>query len=93
MPDCFGFGAALPSVAAHAGIKGFTTQKLSWGSAYGLPFDLGIFKGIDGSEIFASLNARSYRYKFTGDLRADLSVIDRIADNASRARLPWSHLL
>lgn len=93
LPDCFGFGAALPSVAAHAGLKGFTTQKLSWGSAYGLPFDLGIFKGIDGSEIFASLNARSYRYKFTGDLRADLSVIDRIADNASRAKLPWSNHL
>lgn len=93
LPDCFGFGAALPAVIRHAGLKGFTTQKLSWGSAYGLPFDLGIYKGIDGSEIFASLNARSYRYKFTGDIRADLSVIDRIADNAQMADLPWSNHL
>ena len=40
LPDCFGFGYALPSIMKHAGLKGFTTQKLSWGSAYGVPFDL-----------------------------------------------------
>jgi len=31
LPDCFGFPASLPSVLAHAGIKGFSTQKLSSG--------------------------------------------------------------
>lgn len=93
LPDCFGFGYAMPSIAKHCGLKGFTTQKLSWGSAYGLPFDLGILKGPDSSEIFASLNARSYRYKFTGDIRADISVINRIADNAQKAKLPWANHL
>lgn len=93
LPDCFGFGWALPSIMNHAGIKGFTTQKLSWGSAYGLPFDLGIWKGPDGKEAFVSLNAKSYRYKFTGDIRADLSVIGGIADNYSKGHLPWvNHL-
>ncbi|MFC1661839.1 alpha-mannosidase, partial [Gemmatimonadota bacterium] len=29
LPDCFGFPASLPSILAHAGIKGFSTQKLS----------------------------------------------------------------
>lgn len=93
LPDCFGFGWTLPSIMNHAGIKGFTTQKLSWGSAYGLPFDLGIWKGPDGKEAFVSLNAKSYRYKFTGDIRADLSVIGSIADNYSKGHLPWANHL
>ncbi|MCD7797660.1 MAG: hypothetical protein LUG95_08785, partial [Clostridiales bacterium] len=93
LPDCFGFGKALPSIIKNAGLNGFTTQKLSWGSAYGLPFDLGVWKGTDGSEIYTSLNAKSYRYKFTDDVRADLSVIDRIADNSSKASLSWANHL
>ena len=68
LPDCFGFGYALPAVIKHSGLNGFTTQKLSWGSAYGLPFDIGIWKGVDASEIFASTDARSYRYKFIYDI-------------------------
>ena len=27
LPDCFGFGWALPSIIAHANLMGFTTQK------------------------------------------------------------------
>ena len=53
LPDCFGFGWALPSVAAHCGLKGFTTQKLSWGSAYGVPFDIGKWYGPNGKYIYA----------------------------------------
>ena len=93
LPDCFGFGAALPSIISHAGLKGFTTQKLSWGCANGLPFDIGRWKGLDGSEIYTCLNARSYRYKFSGDVRGDLSIINRIADNAGNAQLPWANHL
>lgn len=93
LPDCFGFGKALPSVASHCGLLGFTTQKLSWGSANGLPFDLGRWVGVDKSEIFACLNARSYRYKFSGDIRADISVINKIADNSSNSNLPWANHL
>src|SRR5687768_7359243 len=33
LPDSFGFPASLPSILAHAGIKGFSTQKLTWNSA------------------------------------------------------------
>src|SRR5271165_6852119 len=33
LPDCFGFPASLPSILAHAGVKGFSTQKLVWGSS------------------------------------------------------------
>lgn len=31
LPDCFGFRYALPSIAAHMGLIGFSTQKLVWG--------------------------------------------------------------
>src|SRR5579872_5463529 len=33
LPDCFGFPASLPSILAAAGVKGFSTQKLTWGSS------------------------------------------------------------
>lgn len=31
LTDCFGFRYALPSIAAHMGLNGFSTQKLVWG--------------------------------------------------------------
>lgn len=30
LPDCFGFGYTLPTIAVHCGLKGFSTQKLQW---------------------------------------------------------------
>lgn len=64
LPDCFGFGFALPSVMHHANLKGFTTQKLTWGSAYGMPFNIGRWRGVDGNEVFAVLNPGSYSRPF-----------------------------
>ena len=31
LTDCFGFRYSLPSIAAHMGLNGFSTQKLAWG--------------------------------------------------------------
>ena len=45
LPDCFGFPASLPSVLAHCGLRGFSTQKLTWGSAVGIPFNIGVWEG------------------------------------------------
>lgn len=30
LPDCFGFGWTLPTVASHCGLIGFSSQKLDW---------------------------------------------------------------
>ena len=60
LPDCFGFGWALPSIAHHAELKGFSTQKLSWGSAYKVPFDLGKWYGVDGNYIYAAIKMNAY---------------------------------
>ncbi|MGN0533666.1 MAG: glycoside hydrolase family 38 C-terminal domain-containing protein [Eubacterium sp.] len=65
LPDCFGFGWALPSIAHHANLKGFTTQKLAWGSAYGIPFDLGKWYGPDGEYIYANCNPHDYYFTLT----------------------------
>ena len=60
LPDCFGFPSALPSLLAHCGIRGFSTQKLTWGSANGIPFNVGEWTGPDGNSVIAALNALAY---------------------------------
>lgn len=84
LPDCFGFPASLPSILAHAGIKGFSTQKLNaaWQPAphvggpdspektpEGIPFNVGIWEGPDGKTVIAALNPGDYG----GDVLTDLS--------------------
>lgn len=80
LPDCFGFGWALPTVAAHANLLGFTTQKLTWGSAYGTPFDIGRWYGVDGKFIFASVNPGAYDKPFR-KIRASHFLQKKLADN------------
>src|SRR5215471_313615 len=71
LPDCFGFGFALPSIARHSGMSTFTTQKLTWGSSYGIPFPLGRWKGSDGSTVVAALNPGDYVTKIRSDISVD----------------------
>lgn len=71
LPDCFGFGFALPSIAAHSGLFAFTTQKLTWGSSYGIPFPIGRWRGVDGSEVVAALNPGAYVTKIQSDVSSD----------------------
>lgn len=68
LPDCFGFGFALPAIAAHCGLKSFSTQKLTWGRP--IPFPVGRWKGVDGSVILAELNPGDY----VTPLRTDIST-------------------
>jgi alpha-mannosidase len=85
LPDCFGFPASLPSILAHSGIKGFSTQKLTWGSSApaggpnspertpeGTPFNVGIWEGPDGKSLLAGLNPGSYSADITTDLSKPL---------------------
>ncbi|MEZ4386081.1 MAG: glycoside hydrolase family 38 C-terminal domain-containing protein [Candidatus Krumholzibacteriia bacterium] len=79
LPDCFGFGYALPSIMAHCGLAGFSTQKLTWGSAYGTPFDVGRWRGVDGSEVVAAVNPGAYVSVLEGDVSRDSTVVAAIA--------------
>lgn len=82
LPDCFGFPASLPTILAHSGVKGFSTQKLVWGSSApaggpesrertpeGTPFNVGVWVGPDGESVLAGLNPGSYG----SDIETDLS--------------------
>lgn len=93
LPDCFGFPASLPSILAHAGIKGFSTQKLTWNSAApvggrgsiqetprGIPFNVGYWQGPDGRGVIAALNPGSYG----GQIREDISKSPNITNPTAR---------
>jgi alpha-mannosidase len=84
LPDCFGFPASLPTILAHSGVKGFSTQKLVWGSSApgggrqslertpeGTPFNVGVWVGPDGESVLAGLNPGSY----SGGIETDLSKL------------------
>ena len=99
LPDCFGFPASLPSILAHAGIKGFSTQKLTWRSAVslggpnsieqtpeGIPFNVGFWQGPDGRGVIAALNPGSYG----GQIREDISKSPVIINpNARNNPVDW----
>jgi alpha-mannosidase len=83
LPDCFGFPASLPTILAHAGVKGFSTQKLSsaWQPApliggpdspektpEGIPFNVGVWEGPDGETVLAALNPGGYGSRIRSDL-------------------------
>ncbi|MCX5789814.1 MAG: alpha-mannosidase [Elusimicrobia bacterium] len=95
LPDCFGFPASLPSILAHAGLKGFSTQKLSWHSGArvggpgspedtpaGIPFNVGLWEGPDGRSVIAALNATDYN----GEVAEDISKSPAPPDAAAEKR-------
>lgn len=88
LPDCFGFGYALPSVAAHCGLKGFSSQKLSWGSAVPIPFqNLGRWIGPDGSSIVAALQPGAYTATIGVNLANDSGELTRLTNNFAQTGL------
>ena len=89
LPDCFGFGWALPAIAEHAGLKGFSTQKLTWGSAYGVPFDIGLWYGSNGKAIYASLDAKSYCTTFK-KIRTKKDLVEKLDKNVKKYDLPMT---
>ena len=89
LPDCFGFGWALPSIMEHAGLKGFSTQKLTWGSAYGCPFDIGVWEGVNGKKVFASLDARSYCTTYK-KIRTKKDLSDKLNNNIKKFDFHWT---
>ncbi len=78
LPDCFGFPAALPSILAHCGVKGFSTQKLTWGFPGNIPFDVGVWVGPDGKGVISALNPGPYDQSIRVDLAEDPRWLDRI---------------
>lgn len=88
LPDCFGFPPSLPTILAHSGVKGFSTQKLTWGSSAaaggrqsiektpeGTPFNVGVWVGPDGESVLAALNPGGYGGGIDTDLSKPLPAL------------------
>lgn len=86
LPDCFGFGWTLPTIASHCGLIGFSSQKLGWrqNPFYGdkkYPFNVGIWKGIDGSEIMMT-HGYSYGHRWDiEDLTENSNLRNGLGEN------------
>lgn len=92
LPDCFGFSYVLPSVARHAGLCGFSTQKLPRVCSYPIPFDFGRWYGVDGSYIYASLDCMSYSFSFKKSVRGYHHIKSKLRENINRFGLPFAEI-
>lgn len=86
LPDCFGFGYTLPTIASHCGLIGFSSQKLGWRQndfypTGKLPFPVGLWQGVDGSRIMFA-HGDGYNFRWDGhDLSADSLLLKRAEDS------------
>lgn len=51
LPDVFGFPWTLPQILKEADIEFFLTTKLNWNETNEFPYDICVWRGIDGSEV------------------------------------------
>jgi alpha-mannosidase len=91
LPDCFGFGWALPAIAAHSGLIAFSTQKLTWGSSVPIPFPIGRWKGVDGSTVVAALNPRDYVTRIRSDISVDPKWSDDLTSLGNGRRIGFRY--
>ena len=91
LPDCFGFVATAPSVLSHAGVLGFSTQKLTWKSATPIPFNVGIWEGPDGKSVIAALNATNYAGHVAERLDLDSTWTARLDENIRKYGLHFDY--
>lgn len=84
LPDCFGFPASMPSIWAHCGLIGFSTQKLTWGSAIGIPFKIGVWEGPDGKGVIAALDPGPYVGGIKGRVDTNPQWVERVEKNGEK---------
>ncbi|MFY9978599.1 MAG: alpha-mannosidase, partial [Candidatus Sulfotelmatobacter sp.] len=108
LPDCFGFPASLPTILAHAGVKGFSTQKLVWGSSApgggpesreqtpeGTPFNVGVWVGPGSESVLAGLNPGDYAGGINSDLSKPLPPLppDQVLEDLNKRFKPLRQAL
>ena len=91
LPDCFGFLANTPSIWHYCGLLGFSTQKLTWGSAVGIPFNVGVWNGPDGKGIIAALNATSYNGGVVPRLDRDSAWDKRLEEDQTKYGIAFDY--
>ena len=94
LPDCFGFVASLPSVLHHAGLIGFSTQKLTipnLATAVPLPFNIGVWNGPDGKGVVAVLDATDYDGDLLPRLDTDPYWDNRISEDTKKYGISFGY--
>lgn len=69
LPDTFGFNPNLPQILKKADILYFITTKLTWNESNPFPYDLFLWKGIDGSKVVAHIFGKYGGYNGSTDLK------------------------
>jgi alpha-mannosidase len=89
LPDCFGFPFSLPTIAAHCGILGFSSQKFGmWMAPAEVPFDVGLWEGPDGARLPAALKPGGYGERLTEDLSRSKIWHRRLTDRKKKGEIP-----
>lgn len=89
LPDSFGFGYTMPTIATHAGLIGFSTNKLGWRSVLPrYPFQIGLWQGVDGSRIMGVLSGARYDLDWE---ELDLSNSKRLLDRIEESGLGYTY--
>ncbi len=89
LPDCFGFPYTQPTLMAHCGLIGFSSQKLQWrtnpfyegNKKY--PYTVGLWQGIDGSKVIMA-HGFDYGRRYNAE---DLSKSEQLKGEISQSPL------
>ena len=85
LPDCFGFPYNMPTMMRHCGLIGFSSQKLQWREnafyegGLKFPFNVGLWKGIDGSKVMM-VHGYNYTTKYPD---SDVSANEKLQKDVS----------
>ena len=88
IPDSFGFPASLPQIFRKCGMKGFYTTKVRWQTANEFPYNVFVWEGIDGSDLYATVPLTRDCYNNAIDNENVRLVSDKMQQKQT-----WDHAL
>lgn len=88
IPDSFGFPASLPQIFAKCGMKSFFTTKVRWQTANEFPYNVFVWEGIDGSDLYATVPLTTNCYNNSIDSEDVRFVSDKL-----QQKDVWDHTL
>ena len=88
IPDSFGFPASLPQIFKKCGMKSFYTTKVRWQTANEFPYNVFVWEGIDGSDLYATVPLTNNCYNNAIDSEDVRLVSDKL-----QQRETWDHAL
>lgn len=91
LPDLFGFSACLPQLMRQAGVDYFFTAKLKWNALHLFPYSSFVWRGVDGSEVIASVQESGFNNAVTASELSAASDYHAQADIHPETLLPCGY--